>query len=119
MNLANFDLNLLLVFHAIYSEKSLTRAGRRLGLSQPAISHALNRLRQAFNNPLFTRKGNRMEPTPLAQQINPSVKSIIDLAQQTMAGQDTFDPRASERTFPRRYARLSHDGGAAKAARHT
>jgi DNA-binding transcriptional LysR family regulator len=99
MNLANFDLNLLLVFHAIYSEKSLTRAGRRLGLSQPAISHALNRLRQAFNNPLFTRKGNRMEPTPLAQQINPSVKSIIDLAQQTMAGQDTFDPRASERTF--------------------
>ena len=99
MNLANFDLNLLLVFHAIYSEKSLTRAGQRLGLSQPAISHSLNRLRQAFDNPLFVRKGRTMEPTAFARQISSSVSRIIELAQQTVEGQDRFDPQTSDRTF--------------------
>jgi DNA-binding transcriptional LysR family regulator len=99
MNLANFDLNLLLVFHAIYSEKSLTRAGRRLGLSQPAISHALNRLRQVLNNPLFIRKGRQMEPTPLSRQINPSVRTIIALAQKAVTGGDEFNPCESDRTF--------------------
>jgi hypothetical protein len=55
-----------------------------------------------------------MEPTPLARQINPSVKSIIALAQQTMAGQDTFDPRESERTFHIGMQDYPNDGGAAK-----
>jgi DNA-binding transcriptional LysR family regulator len=99
MNLANFDLNLLIVFHAIYSEKSLTRAGRRLGLSQPATSHSLSRLRRAFNDPLFIRKGRQMEPTPRARQINPSVRSIIELAQQTIDDRNAFDPLESDRTF--------------------
>ncbi len=55
MNVSNFDLNLLVVFNAIYEEKSLTHAGKRLRLTQPAISHSLNRLRSAFNNQLFVR----------------------------------------------------------------
>ena len=99
MNLANFDLNLLLVFHAIYSENSLTRAGRRMGLSQPAISHSLSRLRLAFDNPLFIRKGRRMEPTPLARHIDPAIRKMIELAQKTIAEPNTFNPRESQRTF--------------------
>ncbi len=99
MNLANFDLNLLIVFHAIYNEKSLTRAGRRLNLTQPAISHALGRLRKAFNNPLFVREGRCMEPTPFAQQLSPSIHRIIELAKKTIADQGSFDPLTSRRIF--------------------
>ncbi len=99
MNLANFDLNLLIVFHAIYNEKSLTRAGQRLSLSQPAVSHALGRLRNAFDNPLFVREGRQMAPTPFAQQLSPSIHRIIELAEKTIADQGCFDPLTSRRTF--------------------
>ena len=99
MNLTDFDLNLLIVFDAIYQEKNLTRAGQRLHLSQPAISHALNRLRNAFNNPLFVRQANQMNPTAVAEQLSAPIRDIIRLAEKTIADQGRFDPRTSERTF--------------------
>jgi len=69
MNLASFDLRLLLVFDAIMQERSVTSAGRRIGITQPATSNALNRLRQQLRDPLFIKVANRMEPTQRAQDL--------------------------------------------------
>jgi DNA-binding transcriptional LysR family regulator len=66
MNLAAFDLNLLLVFEASMAERHVTRAGQSIGLSQPAVSAALNRLRAIFEDELFGRAGGEMVPTPRA-----------------------------------------------------
>lgn len=99
MNIAEFDLNLLVVFDAIYKEKNLTRAGQRLNLSQPAISHALNRLRSAFDDPLFVRHGYRMEPTPLTEALKENIKKVLELTERTLEDRGTFDPYRSTRTF--------------------
>ncbi len=99
MNLAEFDLNLLVIFDAVYKEKNLTRAGQRLNLSQPAISHALNRLRAAFDDPLFIRHGYRMEPTPLTEELKENIKKVLDLTERTLEDRGNFDPYRSTRTF--------------------
>lgn len=69
MNFNALDLNLIRVFDALMRERSVTRAGERIGLSQPAVSSALNRLRHVFNDQLFVRQGNEMLPTPLAVEL--------------------------------------------------
>ena len=66
MHISRIDLNLLVVFDTIYAEASITRASRRVNLSQPAISHALGRLRGIVEDQLFTRHGRLMTPTPFA-----------------------------------------------------
>ena len=74
MNAVHFnalDLNLLRILDALLEERSATRAGERLGLSQSAVSHALNRLRHALNDELFVRSSDGLEPTPRALQIGP------------------------------------------------
>lgn len=63
-SLRHFDLNLLLVFEALMRERHVTRAAEKLHLSQPALSHALKRLREALEDPLFIRTENGMQPTP-------------------------------------------------------
>jgi LysR family transcriptional regulator, nod-box dependent transcriptional activator len=99
MNLTDFDLNLLVIFDAIYKEKNLTRAGQRLNLSQPAISHALNRLRGAFDDPLFIRHGYCMEPTPLTEELKENIKKVLALTERTLEDRGSFDPYRSTRTF--------------------
>lgn len=99
MDISKFDLNLLVIFNTIYEEKSLTRAGQRLHLTQPAISHSLNRLRSAFNNQLFIRHGYQMVPTPLAEKISLHVQEILVLTEDILTGLETFDPSESQRTF--------------------
>ena len=69
MNFAAFDLNLLRVFDAMMGERNTTRAAGRVGLSQPAVSAALARLRHATGDPLFLREGNRMVPTAMAAPV--------------------------------------------------
>ena len=69
MNLSKVDLNLFIVFDAIYTEANLTRAGQIVGITQPALSNALARLRETFNDPLFVRTAQGMVPTPMAQNI--------------------------------------------------
>lgn len=69
MNFNALDLNLVRVFDALMRERSVTRAGDRIGLSQPAVSAALNRLRHVFNDNLFVRQGNEMLPTPRALEL--------------------------------------------------
>src|SRR5690554_7533628 len=78
MALNRLDLNLLHVFDTIYREGSLTRAAKALHLTQPAISHSLARLRDHFNDPLFTRQGNQMVPTPLARRFLESMRPGLD-----------------------------------------
>lgn len=99
MDSSKFDLNLLVIFNAVYEEKSLTRAGQKLHLTQPAISHSLNRLRSAFNNQLFIRHGHQMVPTPLAEKIKLHVQDILRLTEDMLTGLEAFNPNKSNRTF--------------------
>lgn len=93
------DLNLFTVFEAIYSEGSLTRAAARLNLTQPAISHALGRLRDRLDDPLFIRHGHKMRPTPLAQNLLPEIQSALAQLNQAMQHAHGFDPTQANKTF--------------------
>jgi DNA-binding transcriptional LysR family regulator len=99
MNFAAFDLNLLRVFDALIRERSVTRAGDMIGLSQPAVSNALNRLRHALKDELFVRRGNDMVPTPRAEAIAERVRDALAQVEQAIAGDASFDPASAERTF--------------------
>ncbi|MFY0640572.1 MAG: LysR family transcriptional regulator [Bermanella sp.] len=93
------DLNLFTVFEAIYSEGSLTRAAARLNLTQPAISHALGRLRDRLDDPLFIRHGHKMRPTPLAQNLLPEIQSALAQLNQALQHAHGFDPALANKTF--------------------
>ena len=95
---ADLDLNLLVVFDAVMQDRSLTRAARRLGLSQPATSHALARLRTVLHDPLFVRAPDGMRPTPRAQQIAGQVREALRLLRITLEP-ERFDPAQSQRRF--------------------
>lgn len=99
MNFAAFDLNLLRVFDALARERSVTRAGDLIGLSQPAMSGALNRLRHILGDELFVRRGNDMMPTPRAEAIAPGIRDALAAIEQTIAGEARFDPASAERVF--------------------
>ncbi len=99
VHLASIDLNLLVVFDALVAEGHVTRAAERIGLTQPAVSHALNRLRALFGDPLFVRSPRGMMATPLAQDIAPSVRSILEQVEGVLLGGRTFDPASSTRQF--------------------
>ena len=93
------DLNLLRVFFAIWDLRSLTAAGERRGLTQPAISHALRRLRERFGDPLFVRVANRMLPTDAAVRLHEPLDQAFELLNRTLQSGVVFDPRVTERTF--------------------
>jgi DNA-binding transcriptional LysR family regulator len=92
------DLNLLRVFDALADEGSVTRAGRRLGLTQSAVSHALNRLRFALNDELFVRGPDGMHPTARAGEIRPGVKRAL-AQMQTALSPAEFVPAETNRRF--------------------
>lgn len=99
MHLNRVDLNLLVVLDAIYTEGGITKAARKLHLTQPAISHALSRLREMFGDPLFERQGQAMAPTPLARGIiEPVRRSLRDL-EITLNQVARFDPSTSQARF--------------------
>jgi DNA-binding transcriptional LysR family regulator len=95
----HLDLNLLRVFLAIWDLRSLTAAGERLGLTQPAVSHALRRLRDRFGDPLFVRVANRMLPTDAAVRLHEPLDQAFELLNRTLQSGVVFDPRVTERTF--------------------
>lgn len=99
MNLQNIDLNLLLVFEALLSERNVTRAAKRLGLSQPALSNALTRLRRTFDDPLFLRSTTGMTPTPLAQSLGGPIHTALAQLRAVLEEKREFDPAASEQIF--------------------
>lgn len=99
MNFAAFDLNLLRVFDALMRERSVTRAGDRIGLSQPAVSSALNRLRALLEDQLFVRRGQEMVPTPRADDLAPVVREALAQVERALSGDSRFDPATAERTY--------------------
>lgn len=99
INLSRVDLNLFVVFDAIYREGNLTRAAERLYLSQPAVSHALARLRERFDDPLFERAGKGMSPTPLAKAIIERVRIALQELESTLGEGLAFDPAEANRVF--------------------
>src|ERR1700761_5800063 len=98
MNWGSFDLNLLIVFDAVMQERSVTRAGGRIGLSQPAMSHALNRLRYMLKDELFVRTPEGMVPTPRAEMLAQPLRSALSEMQLALEPA-TFDPDSSDQLF--------------------
>ena len=92
------DLNLLTVFDAVMQEQNITRAAHSLGMSQPAVSNAVARLKVMFNDELFVRYGRGIQPTARAFQLFGSVRQALQLVQNELPG-SSFDPRSSERVF--------------------
>jgi DNA-binding transcriptional LysR family regulator len=99
MDFRNFDVGLLVALDALLTEKSVTRAGERLHLSQPATSIILARLRQYFGNELLVPAGRRMVLTPLAESLVQPVRSCLIQIQHTVASKAEFNPAASHRKF--------------------
>jgi DNA-binding transcriptional LysR family regulator len=92
------DLNLLVAFDAIYRSRNLTAAGRGLGLSQSAMSHALARLRSAFKDPLFVRLPRGLQPTPVANEVAPALTEALRMIRGSLE-RKTFDAAQSTRIF--------------------
>src|SRR3982075_2272604 len=96
--LGAIDLTLLVVFDAIMRDRSVTRAGQRLGLSQPAMSHALTRLRHMLKDELFVRSPNGMLPTPRAEELATPIRVALDGLQQSLEPVQ-FEPSKAATTF--------------------
>lgn len=99
VNLLTADLNLLVALDALLMERNVTRAGARIGISQPAMSSSLQRLRRQFDDQLLTRIGSAYELTPLAQVLQEDVSQILRMVERTFDAQAIFDPALSTRSF--------------------
>jgi len=98
-NIGSIDLNLLKAFEALLRERSVTRAARSIGLSQPALSHALVRLRSLFGDELFVRLPHGMEPTPRALELGELVRAALEQIRRALELGRGFDPAATTRIF--------------------
>jgi DNA-binding transcriptional LysR family regulator len=96
MNLAAVDLNLLVALEALLDERSVTRAARRIGLSQPAMSSALNRLRTLFADELFIRTSRGMRPTPRAAELTDPLRSALTQVRRTLGRREPFNPATAD-----------------------
>src|SRR5690606_18381268 len=99
MNLRSLDLNLLLVFDAIFIDRSISKAARRLHLSQPTVSNALSRLRERLGDPLFERTAHGMVPTTRAKMLSDPVRQALVILERGLRGDDDFDFACADRTF--------------------
>ena len=99
MNVQDVDLNLLRVFDAVLHERGVTPAAARLGLTQPAVSNALARLRAVFGDALFVRTGAGMDATPFARELAQPVRQALALLESALAHGPGFDPGTSTRAF--------------------
>ncbi|HEY5806958.1 MAG TPA: LysR family transcriptional regulator [Povalibacter sp.] len=98
MDITEIDLNLLVVFDALLRTRSVTNAARQLGMSQPATSFALNRLRKMFGDPLFVRTSRGIHPTPFSEGLAAPLEAIIDRIRSDLLQQPTFDPATVQRS---------------------
>ncbi|WP_221354340.1 LysR family transcriptional regulator [Streptomyces beigongshangae] len=99
MNLSRLDLNLVVALRALLEERNVTRAGQRVGLSQPAMSAALSRLRRHFDDDLLARVGGHYELTALGQVLLDRASTAYDLLERLFASQADFDPAKESREF--------------------
>src|SRR5262249_55724071 len=94
-----YDLNLLPVFVILMEERNVTRAAERLGITQPALSNALNRLRDMLRDPLFVRERYGIQPTQMALEFAPVIAAALTKIDEAVLGQQDFDPASAERLF--------------------
>jgi len=99
MHIKDVDLNLLRLFDAVYRAGNVSRAAELLGLTQPAASQALSRLRLLIHDPLFVRTGGGVQPTPKAQRLAGPVREALATLEQALGETADFDPAASQRSF--------------------
>jgi DNA-binding transcriptional LysR family regulator len=99
MRLSQIDLNLFIVFDAIYQQRNLTRAAEILCITQPAVSNALGRLRNTLNDPLFVRTSQGMSPTPMAEDIVGRVQEALQLLSTSITEGEVFLPETAEKVF--------------------
>jgi len=99
MRLEKVDLNLFVVFDALYRERSVTKVAQLLNLTQPAVSNALGRLRQTFDDHLFVKTREGMSPTPVADSVVRDVREALTLLGRSVGGNARFDPARSEKVF--------------------
>ena len=98
LNLRTFDLNLLKVFDVVMAERNLTRAAQELALTQPAVSNALRRLRQALGDEVLVRQGRSLQPTPKALELWPEIRATLQHLQTTLAPR-VFVPGTAQNSF--------------------
>ena len=94
-----YDLNLLPIFVALMEERSVTRAAERMGMTQPALSNALSRLRLMLQDQLFVRERYGIQPTPIALELSPLIAEALAQLDDAVLGQQAFDPAHAERLF--------------------
>lgn len=99
MNLSSFDLNLLKVLDALLREGSVTRAASRVGLTQPAVSSALARLRLSLRDELFVRQGQGLVPTDFAVSLQDPLREALEGLERLLSGKQAFDPARSDLVF--------------------
>lgn len=99
MRFKGLDLNLLVVFNALMETRSVTRSAERIGLTQPATSAALRRLRDYFGDEIVVAVGKRMHPTPFAEGLYPQIQQALRGVERAIAAPTTFDPTTSNRCF--------------------
>lgn len=99
MNMSGFDLNLLRVLHALLDTCSTTEAGQQVGLSQPAVSAALGRLRVALGDPLFVRQGRHLVPTEFATGLRDPLRAILEQTERLLSDSQSFDPAKASESF--------------------
>lgn len=103
------DLNLLRTFLALMEERSVTRAAARMGITQPALSNVLSRLREMLRDPLFIRERYGMRPTPKAEELAPRIAAAVADLDALILGQQAFDPSGAQHDFtvaPNSYVEL-------------
>ncbi|ABD25672.1 transcriptional regulator, LysR family [Novosphingobium aromaticivorans DSM 12444] len=99
MRFKGLDLNLLVVFDALMETRSVTRAAERIGLTQPATSAALRRLRDYFRDEIVVAVGKRMHPTPFAEALHPQIQQALRRVERAISMPTEFDPSTSTRRF--------------------
>jgi DNA-binding transcriptional LysR family regulator len=99
VDLRDIDLNLLVVFNQLLQERRVSAVADKLGLTQPAVSNALNRLRRLLGDELFLRTSRGMEPTPYAYQLAEPIAYALSTIHSTLNHRTTFDPATSTRKF--------------------
>src|SRR4029453_12216520 len=99
INLSRIDLNLLVVLEAIVAEGGVSRAAQRLNLTQPAVSHALARLRELFGDPLFVREGRNLAPTALTKGLIEPLRQSLQALGTLIEKGESFDPVRANTAF--------------------
>src|SRR5204863_5004334 len=99
IDLRRFDLNLLVVFEVLMTERSVTRAAERLGRTQSAVSHSLSRLRSQLGDALLTKGGLRMQPTAFALELMEQARPMLRGIERVLSPRHLFDPATSRRIF--------------------